>query len=360
MAAFLPLTLLLTLCLQGSVGRKGEADLVKPIVRAWRYATPSLAGVPVAADPTLVVMAMAGGRFVAVDPRDGSLVWTAEPGGRVRVPALLATDRVYVATSRTGEPPDCVVRCLDRSTGLAVWLRELRLPVVAPMELADGRLYVGCADGMLYCLNAANGATLWTFATGAPVRGQVVFDGHAVVFGSDDGALHAVDIERGTELWRVDVDAPVVGAPVLAGRRLFVGTTDGSVLAFDASSRKRIWRVRTGAAIEASPVLVGDRLLVASFDNFVYMLDARSGSTTWKRRLRGRLISPPLVCGEYGIVAPLRDDKLTVVETRTGSRVSAFGLDQGDEIVAPPTLVGPLLLLPTEAGLTAARIEVGP
>jgi outer membrane protein assembly factor BamB len=98
-----------------------------------------------------------------------------------------------------------------------------------------------------------------------------------------------------------------------------------------------------------------DGVLVASFDNFVYMLDARTGDRTWKRRLRGRLVSDPILEGEHAIVAPLRDDRLTVLALKNGNKIAAFALDPGDELVAPPTLAGSLLLLPTDTGLLAAR-----
>ncbi|MCC6742801.1 MAG: PQQ-binding-like beta-propeller repeat protein [Acidobacteria bacterium] len=341
----------------GARRRAAEAGASQPFERVWRFETNALSGLRPGGDASLVVVPMIEGKFVALAPIDGSLLWTADPGGDASAPPLVTHDSAIVATSRTGTGSLGVLRALDRGTGLSIWVREMPKPVVSEMLYANGRIYFGSSDGSVYALRADSGAVVWAFATRGAVRGQIQLSDDAVLVGSDDGALYALDWEHGTELWRVQTGGAVVGRPALTDKRMFVTSGDGVTTAYDRATRKVLWRARTGAAIEAGPVLVGhDGLLVASFDNFVYLLDARNGDRLWKRRLRGRIVSEPILGGEdRAIVAPLRDDRLTVLGVRDGNRLGAFALDPGEALVAPPLVAGATLLLSTDSGLVAAR-----
>lgn len=335
---------------------KKKADAPQLFARAWRYESAAIANTSAGADERIVVVPLADGRFVALDPTDGNLLWSADFGGQVSAPPLVTPNAVYVATSRVGTDSEGVLRAVDRATGLALWVRETAKPVVSDMIVYEGRIYCGSGDGSVYAIRADTGAPVWAFATRGAVRGHVTLFGDELFVGSDDGALYALDRETGAENWRYQTGGPVVGRPAVSARRVVVTSGDGSAYAIDFDTRKLVWRARTGASIEAGPVVVDDGVLVASFDNFVYLLDAKTGDRVWKRRMRGRLVSDPLPDGSgRAIVAPIRDDRLTVIGLKDGNKLSAFPLDQGDELVAPPTLVGNLLLLPTDSGLLAAR-----
>lgn len=354
------LILVLLLAPQGGGARKKAAALAgapQPFERVWRYETNALSGLRPGGDSTLVVVPLVDGKLVALNPIDGNLLWTADPGGEISASPLVTAESVVVATVRSGSDSQGVLRALDRGTGLALWVRELAKPAVSDIVVANGMIYFGSSDGSIYAVRADSGAVVWAFATRGPVRGQILVHEDDILVGSDDGALYALDRESGAERWRIQTGGAIVGRPALTAKRLYVTSGDGVTTAADAATRKVLWRSRTGAAIEAGPVLVGDdALLVASFDNFVYLLDARTGDRVWKRRLRGRIVSEPILGGpDRAIVAPLRDDRLTVLAVRDGNRVGAFALEPGDELVAPPLVTGGMLLLSTDTGLLAAR-----
>lgn len=344
---------------QGGGARRKAADAgaSQPFERVWRYETNALSGFRPGGDATLVVVPLLDGKFVALNPSDGNLLWTAEPGGEASASPLVTTESVVIATARTGSGSQGMLRALDRGTGLALWVRELAKPAVSELTFANGKIFFGSSDGSIYAVRADSGAVVWAFATRGIVRGQILLTEHEVLIGSDDGALYALDRELGTEHWRVQTGGAIVGRPALTDRRLYVTSGDGVTTAIDRTTRKVLWRARTGAAIEAGPVVVGrDGLLIASFDNFVYLLDARTGDRLWKRRMRGRIVSEPILGSEErAIVAPLRDDRLTVLGVRDGNRLGAFALEPGDALVAPPLVTGTMLLLSTDSGLVAAR-----
>lgn len=337
--------------------KRASNDVPVPFTRAWRYETPAMTGLPAATDAEIVALPLVDGRVVALDAENGNLLWSADPGGEVSAPPLVTSTAVIVATARTGGEYEGVVRALDRATGLSLWVRELPKPVVSEIAALEDRLFCGASDGSLYSIAADSGKTIWVFSAKAAIRGQIVFHGTEILVGGDDNALHAVNLKTGVEVWRYETGGPVVGRPAVDGHRVFFTSHDGFAYAYDAATQRLLWRSRTGAAIEAGPRLVDDdAILIASFDNFVYLLDLESGDRIWKRRLGGRLVSDPIANGAGRvIVAPLREDRLTVIGVKDGNKIAAFPLDQGDELVAPPTLVDDLLLLPTDTGLLAAR-----
>lgn len=354
------LIIALTLLPQGGGGARKKAaaaGAVQPFERVWRYETNALSGLRPGGDSALVVVPLLDGKFVALNPLDGNLLWTAEPGGEASASPLVIASGVVIATARTGSELRGVLRSLDRGTGLALWVRELAQPAVSELVQADGKIFFGSSDGSVYAIRADSGAVVWAFATRGSVRGQILMTDTDIVIGSDDGALYALDRESGIERWRIQTGGAIVGRAAISDRRIFVTSGDGITTALDRTTHKVLWRSRSGAAIEAGPVVVGhDGLLVASFDNFVYLLDAKTGDRLWKRRMRGRIVSEPILeSAERTIVAPLRDDRLTVLGVRDGNRLGAFALEPGDALVAPPLVAGSMLLLSTDTGLLAAR-----
>ncbi len=76
---------------------------------------------------------------------------------------VAAGDMVFVA-DRTG-----AVRAID-GEGKERWKAYTAGAVYGPPAVAEGRLYVGSADGRVYCFEAATGRRLWSFRVGPAER----------------------------------------------------------------------------------------------------------------------------------------------------------------------------------------------
>src|SRR5437867_8593533 len=95
------LTMLVAVTAQGAVAPpKKTPDVPQPYTRAWRYETPAMTTLRASADAGIVVVSLVDGRLVALDPDDGSLLWSADFGGQVSAPPLVTTTAIFVATSR--------------------------------------------------------------------------------------------------------------------------------------------------------------------------------------------------------------------------------------------------------------------
>jgi polyvinyl alcohol dehydrogenase (cytochrome) len=150
------------------------------------------------------------GIYWALDPDDGSVVWSTQvgPGGSLGgMEWGSATDgkRIYVAISNTvGQQwtlsdgtttTSGFWSALDAATGKILW-QSGGTPMVkssnqGAVSVANGVVYAGTVDvvGTMYALDAATGATLWTFASGGSVNsGAAIVDG-TVYWGSGYGVL---------------------------------------------------------------------------------------------------------------------------------------------------------------------------
>ena len=86
------------------------------------------------------------GSVVALDPRDGSLLWQVSVGAPVTVPVLAVGDSVIVAQE------DGTVSALDRHNHEIMWSVGLDSPVSGAMAFAGGRLYAHTEAGDLYII----------------------------------------------------------------------------------------------------------------------------------------------------------------------------------------------------------------
>ena len=60
--------------------------------------------------------------------------------------------------------------------------------------VADGRLYTGSWDGMVYALDAASGCSYWTFKADSGVRTAIATVNGIGVFGDFRANVYAVDL----------------------------------------------------------------------------------------------------------------------------------------------------------------------
>jgi polyvinyl alcohol dehydrogenase (cytochrome) len=143
--------------------------------------------------------------------------------------------------------------------------------------VANGRIYIGDAEGDVFALDAKSGCVFWHIEVEAGIRSAITLgerDGGGLTawFGDQAANMYAVDAATGNLLWKVKVDdhpqAAITAASALFGGRLYVPVSSreeakvadprypccifrGSVLALDAATGKRIWKTYT---IDEKPV----------------------------------------------------------------------------------------------------------
>jgi outer membrane protein assembly factor BamB len=93
----------------------------------------------------IVVIGTRGRRVNALDPRDGTELWSFETRNKVDASPVIVGDRVLVGAS------DGRIYLLDRKSGKETWQYECQGGINAGAAVADGRFVVGTDRGIVYC-----------------------------------------------------------------------------------------------------------------------------------------------------------------------------------------------------------------
>lgn len=251
-------------------------------------------GTPGYADGTVIASRNAGsGAGGLLGIRNGNEQWRFETDAGSSHGPTVADGVAYVGTvvspagSRATDDPASQqsVFAVSVDDGSEEWRFEGVSDDVSVPAVADGRVYVACADDHLYALDAESGEQTWASELSlSAVCPPTVVNG-VVFVGSPDGHVYALDAETGDERYRVDVGAPVeTGLAVVdevnedsqyegwRQRLVYAGTTAGTVSAIKTETQSVLSSVDLGASVEGA-LSVRDRLVhVATADGNVHVL----------------------------------------------------------------------------------------
>ena len=183
-----------------------------------------------------VFAGMANGMLVALNLKDGSVLWevvVATPQGRselermvdVDADPLVEGDTVY-AVAYHGR-----VVALDRNNGRELWARDVSS--YQNMSIDDHALYLSDAHGNVWAFDRSSGAALWKQEKlhNRLISAPVIFGGYLVV-ADYQGYLHLLARDDGRLVGRYHVDdAGVIDDPFPYENSLYVLGRSGSVVA---------------------------------------------------------------------------------------------------------------------------------
>ena len=182
-----------------------------------------------------------------------------------------------------------------------LWTYETRAPVRASPAVANGCVFVGCADWNFYWLNASNGEIVWHFQAENEVNSSPAIDNGCIYISSDGGVVYCLDIATGAALWTSTVGGVVRSSPAVVGGRLYIGSGDHDIFCFNASNGSVIWRCSTSHAVKSSPAVSNGVLYIATDDYHVYALNASTGAQIWRTHTGSVFSSPSLYNGSVYI-----------------------------------------------------------
>jgi outer membrane protein assembly factor BamB len=268
---------------------------VGTVVHGWTTRLPS------AADYLLASPVMSGSRIyfvgtklIAVDTRNGHLLWQVRPKGFAQTEATPAIDgdNIFVAwsvSSTTG-----VVRERDAATGSLRWSRT-----VPNANFSSGASDLAVRDGLVY-FTVDTATTQWTLYalvenTGAiawsdPFSGSYPFtppalNGSVLVVGLSTGSVDAVNPMTGAFLWSAKTPAAVDGVAI--GAAVAYVAEACHVIALSTATGARIFMASPPACSALSyfgPALAYGEVYVESNDAghpHLYAINAATGAITW-------------------------------------------------------------------------------
>jgi outer membrane protein assembly factor BamB len=232
---------------------------------------------------------------------------TAAPALAADWPQLLGPTRDgVVAQAPAGQPVEPE----------PVWDRSLGTGFAGP-AVAQGKLIIAhrLADDLLVeAVDAATGVLLWTFKRptnyvdgfgfdNGPRGVPAIAEGRVFVHGAD-GILDALDLATGQALWQVDTvavfDSPQgyfgrACSPLVHEGKVILtpggqaGGQPAGVVALDAATGRTLWQSVADEAGYASPLALDSQRLLCWMRNDLWLLQASDGAVLAHRRLRASM-----------------------------------------------------------------------
>ena len=190
--------------------------------------------------------------FRCFNASTGAYVWNITVSGKVVSSPVVVDERVYFGISPTGQ-----VYCLPAedpnsdgniSANEIIWLYETGSDIEATPAVANGRVYVGCANAMggtnkVVCLDSQNGDLIWNYLALDWVYSSPAVGDGKVFFECENGLLYCIPevdpnsngvIAANEVIWsrncHVGLGAYTASSPSIANGRIYIG--GGSVYCF--------------------------------------------------------------------------------------------------------------------------------
>ena len=253
------------------------------------------------------------------------------------------------------------------------WQTKISSTWLMPPILADGILYTGSGDGVLYALDAETGEEIWSTGGFNQLENSGAVMGDILVVGGYDQRVHALDRHTGAVLWSFDTVSFVQASPLIVEEQVYIATdrvlyalnlasgmlnweaTTGNedaymgapayeagiiyttggkyLLALDSADGQELWRIQQDEPFTA--LAIANRMIyVGNVDGFFYAYDQKTGAEEWKFQGGGTFWSGPAIQGN--MVYTGNDNTVYALNAETGKQRWSF--EAGSKAVSEPTV----------------------
>ncbi len=280
--------------------------------------------------------------LIAVGKKSGTQVWKVNVNGPVRGAPLFVDDKVVLADSAG------FLTAVNPNDGTPIWTYDsasnfYSSPTVAQVA-NESRIFLGAANGTVHCVKAETGGTVWIASTGAAIWSSpsVSETNSRVYVSSYDQRVYAIDAVNGTIKWITDPSliplGPLRASVAVKDSRLYVPTLSRGLVALNDNgfSVSEAWRVsltgsHTGSAAVVSPsgLLSATTIYVANTVGEVFAIEDRGtfSKTLWQHDL----VPSAAVVGSVAFA-----DDLVFVASEDG-KLRALDALLGDELLIGST-----------------------
>ena len=263
------------------------------------------------------------GRFFAVEPKTGKIVWQRQfPFCSASSPTLAAglVFQTYIPApcGKVSRSLPGLVVAMRPSDGKVVWRRSIASEST-PVVVGD-RVYLGAWDHRVYALAVKTGKVIWSTETDGEIDGSPAYAGGAIYAGNNAGSVYALTAKTGAVRWVGRSFSALFrsreyfyATPAVAYGRVFAPNTDGTVYAFGASTGHLLWARRVGSYVYTAPAVWQQKVYVGTYDGKFAALDAATGNVRWEVEAAASVHGAPTImaglvyfstcgtCGQHGV-----------------------------------------------------------
>ena len=292
------------------------------------------------------------GLVTVFDKKAFKILWQKDL--KLQFPSAIGGDQtLFLIGTRSGE-----LIALNPKDGEIIWRVAVSSEVLAKPVISKGIVIIKTVDGQISALKSTTGQQLWIYKRDVPalsVRGNsvpVVID-DKIITGLDNGKLVIIDLESGVLFWEktiaisrgrseidrlVDLDA----ALLVKDNVVFIGGFQGKVAALDLQTGDFLWTRKM--SIINNMTFENNKLYITDTRSHIWCLDALTGATIWKQKVfLARKLTSPVVFGKNLLLADYQG-YLHVIDKADGHLISRTQVDEAG-VDINPVIIGDKIYL---------------
>lgn len=286
-------------------------------------------------------------------PESPAVEWT--------IPEINTADHTAAKASAVGLPDGDVVVPGDTGEvrrvspdGAVRWIADVtdaQRGIHGTPAVADGTVYIGAYDGVLYALDLETGERFWRNDLGDAIGSSPAYhDGSvyiAVEYYDPSGSMFGLDAVTGDVEWEDDRPTShphsTCAIDPEAGY-LVVGANDHNCYAWSYPDLEHQWTFGTGRDIKGPIAIADGSAFFGSWDDHLYRVDLESGTEEWTFEAGSLVMTGPSIEPDRGIVyTGSHDSQLYALDMATGTVEWSF--DTGGHLIGCPTVTSEHVLV---------------
>ena len=197
-----------------------------------------------------------------------------------------------------------------------LWTFQAGDIIESTAAVADGTVYVGALDGILYAIDAQTGEKRWTYQADTHIKASPTFHNGIVYFGDGDGVFHAVDISTHEMKWQFRTDGEIISSANIVGDRVLFGSYDGFLYCLNRENGELLWKFETEGYVHGTPGVwteparessgAANFVILTGCDSYLRVINIEDGTQTQQVDLGAYVGASPAIsqnrvyCGTYG------------------------------------------------------------
>lgn len=197
-----------------------------------------------------------------------------------------------------------------------LWTFQAGDMIESTAAVADGTVYVGALDGVLYAIDAQTGKKKWTYQTNTQIKASPAVHNGVIYFGDGDGVFHAVDINTHEAKWQFQTEGEIISSANFAGDRVLFGSYDGFLYCLNRENGELIWKFETEGYVHGTPGVwtktdsdsgnAENYVIVTGCDSYLRVINIDDGTQTQQVELgayvgaSAAILQNSVYCGTYG------------------------------------------------------------
>lgn len=289
------------------IGKKNipiiEVNLQKKTL--WTYNTGGPIWGKVSSQDNRVVVTSRSGNIVALNTKDGKLLWENKTQGLggVKGGSVIFDNQVYIGSN------DRCMRAFNLETGQLIWeFISDDFIEITPIVDQDYVLF-GTSSGTFYCLQRVGGKLIWSYKQ--PNTKFIIAPAiwsNLVITGNNRGELSALQLTDGQVAWKHKLDDMICTDLIVGDKSLYFGTALGMIYCWDIEQNQIVWKNKLAGRIGSHVTIVQRFIYVGTTNGYFYCLSRQDGRELWKYKIDNPIYSAPSPLDDMICVATMDND----------------------------------------------------